>query len=145
MSTQPTDAEIARDVRNVAEALNHRFGRTTAYDVICHATEGALDSVDPITNSATAVAAVDFFRTLFNAILAGTYHREELCTEECCACKDSDGQAPEAADGDAATEAGDSAEEDITPEDVLAGLLVSALLKVLAPDDDSEASTPDDK
>lgn len=146
MSTQPTDAEIARDVRNAADALNHRFGRTTAYSAICRATEGALDSVDPITNSATAVVAVDFFRTLLNDILAGTYHHEELCTEECCACKDSDGQAPEAADGDAATEAGDpAAEEDITPEDALAGLLVSALLKVLAPDDDSEASTPDDK
>lgn len=39
----------------------------------------------------------------------------------------------------------DDAEEDITPEDALASLLVSALLKVLAPDDDSEASTPDDK
>ena len=42
MSTQPTDAEIARDVRNVAEALNHRFGRTTAYNAIYRATDGAL-------------------------------------------------------------------------------------------------------
>ena len=144
MSTQPTDAEIARDVRNAADALNHRSGRITAYNAIYHATDGALDSVDLITNSATAVAAVDFFRHLFNAILSGTYHQEEYCTEESCACKDSDGQAPEAADGDAETAAGDPAEEDITPEDALAGLLVSALLKVLAPDADSD-NAPDDK
>ena len=142
----PTDAEIARDVRNAAGALNHRFGRTTAYNAIYRATDGTLDSVDPITNAATAVAAVDFFRHLFDAILSGSYHQEEFCTEEdCCSGEDSDEEAPEAADSDAATEAGDPADdEEFNPEDALAGLLVSALLKVLAPDDDSD-DAPDEK
>lgn len=141
MSTQPTDAEIARDVRNAAEALSHRFGRATAYNAIYRATDDALDSVDPITNAATAVAAVDSFRHLFDAILSGSYHQEDLCAEDCCSGEDSDEEAPEAADADAATEAGDPADE-IKPEDALADLLVVALMKALASDSDD---APDEK
>lgn len=136
MSTQPTDAEIARDVRNAAEALSHRFGRATAYKSIYRATDDALDSVDPITNAATAVAAVDFFRHLFDAILSGSYHQED------CACEDSaEDSDEEATDADAATESGDPADE-IKPEDALADLLIVALMKALASDSDD---APDEK
>lgn len=136
MSTQPTDAEIARDVRNAATALNHRFGRATAYKSIYRATDDALDSVDPITNAATAVAAVDFFRHLFDAILSGSYHQED------CACEDSaEDSDEEATDADAATESGDPADE-IKPEDALADLLIVALMKALASDSDD---APDEK
>lgn len=136
MSTQPTDAEIARDVRNAAGALSHRFGRATAYKSIYRATDDALDSVDPITNAATAVAAVDFFRHLFDAILSGSYHQED------CACEDSaEDSDEEATDADAATEAGDPADE-IKPEDALADLLIVALMKALASDSDD---APDEK
>lgn len=136
MSTQPTDAEIARDVRDLAEALSCSDCRDVLYRNIHHVVHSKIDSVDVLTEAATSVAAIESFRVLLAAILNGSYHEAGLDSEE-------EVTADDATPADAETT--DAAEEDITPEDALAGLLVSALLKVLAPDDDSEASTPDDE
>lgn len=137
MSTQPTDAEIARDVRGLAEALSCSDSRAVLYQEIHRVVCSMSRSVDILTCAATSVAAVRSFRVLIGAILDGSYHEAGLESEA------EEGTADDATPADAETT--DAAEEDITPEDALAGLLVSALLKVLAPDDDSEASTPDDE
>lgn len=136
MSTQPTDAEIARDVRDLAEALSCSDSRVVLHQEIHRVVCSKFRSVDALTSAATSVAAVRSFRVLLAAILDGSYHEAGLDSEE-------EVTADDATPADAETT--DAAEEDITPEDALAGLLVSALLKVLAPDDDSEASTPDDE
>ena len=137
MSTQPTDAEIARDVRDLAEALSSYDSRAVLYREIHRVLCSKIDSVDLLTEAVTSIAAVESFRVLLGAVLDGSYHEAGLDSEA------DEGTADDATPADAETT--DDAEEDITPEDALAGLLVSALLKALAPDDDSEASTPDDK